>query len=430
RLIEGMALCWYDDNLSLERMLGVVLDITRVDAAHAALSRSEAQLRSVVNTAPDAVFMVNERGLISAANGAAERIFGRPSNHLIGASVEQLVPAFAAAKGSDPGRAYAGAPIEGLLGKTLTLTGIRADGSSFPIEINIDAVQCDNTLVYIGFVRDITDRVEAEQRIDAFRSEYLRIARLNAMGAVAAGLAHELNQPLAASANFLAAARLSAEAGADAATIAPLLEQAGGQITLAGDIIRRLRGFLAPCAQHVGPLQLADLIEEARALAFVGDLGHRVRIELVGSARTASIHADRVQMLQVLVNLLRNAYDAMAGMPDPLIRIATARCADKLRIAIQDVGPGFDADMLNRAGTMFASTKPDTGLGFGLSICRYMVEQWGGMLCVGNVSQGGGEVAFTVPAVDGSGAFPVDQKAGEGLVDGHQLKTVDVEMRR
>lgn len=431
RLIEGVALCWYDENFTLERMLGVVLDITRVAAEQAALARSEAQLRSVINTAPDAVLMIDDRGLIRAANGAADRIFGGGSDDVMGARIERLVPAFAIARGSDPDRPYASADLDTMLGGALALTGLRTDGSAFPIEINVDAVLLDGESLYIGFVRDITDRVEAEQRIDAFRTQYLRTARLNAMGAVAAGLAHELNQPLAASANFLAAARLSASAGAQAAVIEPLLEQAGQQIALAGDIIRRLRGFLAPGAQDAEPLRLADLIDEARALAFVGDDRYRVRIQLAGGSRVPPIHADRVQLLQVFVNLLRNAYDEMAGLAKPAIRISTEPCGDKLRIVVEDEGAGFDAEILGRIDTMFVSTKPDTGLGVGLSICRHIIEQWGGELCIGNRPQGGGQVAFTVPAaIPASGGVAVDQKAGEGLVDRHQFDDVDVEMGR
>lgn len=400
RLIEGVALCWYDGD-RLVRTSGVILDITRSEAARDALARSEAQLRTIIETVPDAMVVIDEQGIIRSFNGSAERMFGYAAAEMVGANISRLMPDAIASEHDDAIRRYLETGERRVIGRTRTLVARRADGREFPMELNVGEVTLADGRFFTGFVRDISERADATAQFEKLRQDYLRQSRLNAMGVVAAELAHELNQPLAASANFLAASRLMLDAGRSADDVAPMLDQAGAQVALVGDMIRRLRDFLSP-GEHPGkPTRLADLAEEALALAFVGRdrSAYRLTCRCIGDPRDPI--ADRVQILQVLVNLIRNAADALACAPGSAIEIEARPAGDKVEISVSDNGPGFDPDLLGRLGISIISTKGQTGMGLGLTICRRIVESWNGELGFADRPEGGARVSFTVPAAAG-----------------------------
>jgi len=384
RLIEGVALCWFDETFQLSRMTGVALDITSSEDNRRSLEHSRAQMRAILETVPDALMIVAADGTIQSVNQAAERIFGATGDRLVGTPIAALVPG-----------AMGGAPLAEPAIQLIQAR--RADGVEFPAEVSIGEAQVDGEQLLTCFVRDVSARVAAERRLEELRNQYLRTARLTAMGAVAAGLAHELNQPLAATGNFIAAAtiRLGNQQVEDEALA--LLDQAGAQIKLAGDIIRRLRGFINPGEPRNERLLLPMLVDEAIALAMAGRDRQICEVEIADTDTLPAIRADRVRTLQILVNLLRNAADAMADAPQRTIRISCQRERNFARIAVADTGPGFAPDVLKRIDGGFVSPKEGEGMGLGLSICRRIVESWAGDLQLGNTPGGGGLVSFTVP---------------------------------
>lgn len=398
RIFEGESLCWFDESGALSRLMGVVLDITQNEAGRNALTKSEARLRSIMETVPDALIVIDARGTIRDFNAAAERMFGYAAEMVLGTNIARLMPAsMQEAHHAAMGR-YLRTGERRVIGLTRALIGCRADGEEFPLELNVGEVIVGNERLFTGFIRDISSRVEAERRLGALRAQYLRTARLTAMGTVAAGLAHELNQPLAASANFVAAAKLSAEAGVPVEHLTDLLEQAQKQIVLAGEIIRRLRGFLTTGEQRSERLELAGLVEEAAALALPGRERQDVALQFVPGDDAPLVLADRVQLMQVMVNLIRNGAAAMGDAKERQLVIDAELDGDFVRISVIDHGPGFDTALVGTVDQPVISTKGSEGMGLGLSICRRIIESWNGVLRISNMERGGGCVTFTVPA--------------------------------
>jgi two-component system sensor kinase FixL len=258
-----------------------------------------------------------------------------------------------------------------------------------------------------GIIQDVTERRDAERRLRAAQGELLQVSRLSVTAAVAAGLAHELNQPLTAATNFLTAAgRLLGGTEAGAPPPAPkrlaaareALAEAGDQAQRAAQIVRRLRAFIGRDKGETKPEDLRSLVEEAVTLAVAGGVD-APPIQTYVAPGTPRVLADRVQIQQVIVNLVRNALDALRNAPERRIRVEVrpAAARGQVEVAVADSGPGFDATIRDRLFHPFASTKPE-GLGVGLSICRSIVEVHGGRIFAENGPEGGAVVRFTLRA--------------------------------
>ncbi len=251
---------------------------------------------------------------------------------------------------------------------------------------------------FIGVNVDVTERREAEQRLHELQLELLHASRLSAMGQMAAALAHELNQPLGAATNFLGAARLalqSARPGAPQRALARI-EKAVEQTVRAGAILSRLRDFIAHGETDKRIVSAPRLIEDAVALALVGTKDAALRVRFDFAAEEHPIVADRVQIQQVVFNLVRNALEATAGRSPREITIATRPTAQaELQVSVADTGSGLGEDP-EAVFRPFASTKA-TGMGIGLSICRTIVEAHGGRLWAEPRPGGGAAFRFTLP---------------------------------
>jgi len=248
-------------------------------------------------------------------------------------------------------------------------------------------------------IREGRDRELADARLQEVRQELFHAARLSAAGQMAAALAHELSQPLTAAANSVAAARrLLAKGGEGIVTASEVMGEAGEQILRAGQIMRRLREFVSRGETEKRVERVSTMVEEARALALKGPgaLGVQVRLHFEPNARHVLV--DRIQIQQVLVNLMRNAIEAMDASRRRQLDVATSLRDERMvEIAVTDTGPGLSDDIAARLFEPFVSTKRN-GMGLGLSICRSIVEVHGGRLqCKAN--PGGGMIFhFTVPS--------------------------------
>jgi two-component system sensor kinase FixL len=257
----------------------------------------------------------------------------------------------------------------------------------------------DGRRLFTGFVRDITERQAAEARLHELQAELIHVGRLSEMGQMSSALAHELNQPLGAALSYLQAGLrlLQAEPVAPGAKPLDTLRKAAEQVQRASEILRRLRDFGRKGEAVRRAEDLAKVIEEANALAMVGarSLGISLHLELDPAARVANI--DRVQIQQVVVNLVRNAIEAMADAPRRELRVATAaRDGDVHEVRIADSGPGLAAEVAARLFKPFVTTKAH-GMGVGLSICRSIVEAHGGQIWAEPNPGGGTCFCFTIP---------------------------------
>jgi two-component system, LuxR family, sensor kinase FixL len=298
-----------------------------------------------------------------------------------------------------------------IIGIGRVVVGERKDGSTFPMELAVGEMRSNDRRFFTGFVRDLTEHQKTEARLQELQSELVQISRLTAMGEMASTLAHELNQPLAAITNYLRGSRRLLESGGDAdrGRIRDAVDKAADQALRAGQIIRRLRDFVARGESERRVESLNKIIEEASALALVGAKERGIRVRFQFDPRIDLVLADRVQIQQVLLNLMRNAIDAMQDSARRDLTIATAAVEDgDALVRVADSGPGVAAEIAGQLFQPFITTKPQ-GMGVGLSISRTIVEAHSGRIWVDQNPGGGAVFCFTLQTA-----------APEELTDGRQ----------
>ncbi len=379
---------------------GVLLDIDESKGMEHALRAREGHLQSILQTVPDAMIVIDEDGVMQSFSAAAERLFGFNASEAIGQNVSVLMPE------PDRGRhegylaRYSSTGERHIIGIGRVVTGRRRDGSTFPMHLSVGEMRFGADRQFTGFVRDLTDRQETQSKLRELQSELVHMSRLTAMGEMAATLAHELNQPLAAISNYLKGSRQLLEASADPG-LGPVRDALGKgavQAARAGQIIRRLRDFVTRGETEKKVERVAKLVEEASALALVGARERGVRVELRIDPRVDLVIVDRVQVQQVLVNLLRNAMDAMQGAPRRELTVSlTAAGENMVEIAVADTGAGVSAEIAAKLFQPFVTSKQH-GMGVGLSISRTIVEAHGGRIWSEPNAGRGAIFRFTLPA--------------------------------
>ncbi len=364
-----------------------------------ALRDSEAQLRSIIETVPDALILIDERGLIQSFSPAAERLFGYTAAEVQGRNISMLMPSPYRDQHDEYLARYLHTGERRIIGIGRVVVGQRADGSTFPMELTVGEVRQKDRRLFTGFVRDITERQTARERLQELQSELLRTSRLSAMGQMASALAHELNQPLTAVINYVQACRrmLGGETPPSPERVQEIMDRAVAQASRAGQIIQRMRQFIQK-GETVRQLEsINKVVEEASALALVGagESGILVRMEL--SSDLPPLMLDRIQIQQVVLNLVRNATEALSACERRELTIRTAQPSEALvEVAVADTGPGLSEEVRSRLFQPFVTTKPK-GMGLGLSISRSIIELHGGRLQGDTNPEGGVTFRFGLP---------------------------------
>lgn len=387
------------------RLLGyanVVHDTTEREAAERALARREELLKSILETVPDAMIVIDEEGAIISFSTAAQRLFGYDEAAVLGRNVNMLMP--------DPDRSrhdtYLRRHLETgerrIIGIGRIVTGLRANGETFPMKLSVGEAVSGGQRLFTGFVQDLTELQEFETKLEQARTELIHVSRVSAMGTMASTLAHELNQPLTAIANYGSAIGdlLEREEMPDRALMRSAFHEMSGQAIRAGTIVRRLRRFVARGDLTRTVEDVPALINEASALALVGSRERGVVPQFIYAPTATPVFVDRVQIQQVLVNLMRNACEAMEASPVRRLTLSTALLDQKtVEIVVADTGPGLTQDIADRLFEAFVSTK-ENGMGLGLSICRTIIESHGGRISARAARGGGTEFRFTLPKPD------------------------------
>jgi two-component system sensor kinase FixL len=369
-----------------------------------------AHLQSILDSVPDAMVVINERGLIQSFSLAAERLFGLTAADVIGKNVKILMPSPYREDHDSYIERYMRTGERRIIGIGRVVVGQRSDGSTFPMELAVGEMHVREQRFFTGFIRDLTERQQTEARLQELQSELVHMSRLTAMGEMASALAHELNQPLAAIANYMKGSRRLLENRQDQ-SLSPLrdaMDKAADQALRAGDIIRRLRDFVSRGESERRVEDVKKLIEEASALALVGAKDKGVRVRFAFAPRLNYVLADKVQVQQVLLNLIRNAIDAMETAPTRELVVATSPAPDNMiEISVADTGGGIAPEIADQLFQPFITTKSH-GMGVGLSISRTIIESHGGSITQRPNQSGGTIFTFTLPAVN-------KEEDGDGL---------------
>jgi two-component system, LuxR family, sensor kinase FixL len=383
----------------------VARDITAMKHAHAELAAREAHLEAILASVPDAMIVIDTQGTVSSFSTAAERLFGYKAPEVVGKNVKILMPAPYREQHDGYLDRYRQTGERRIIGIGRVVVGQRKDGSTFPIELAVAEVQSGARRFFTGFIRDLTERQQTQLRLQELQSELIHMSRFTALGEMASTLAHELNQPLTAAASYLNGVKrlLSNFHSENVPMMRDAVERAADQTLRAGQIIRRLREFVS---RGEGERQIEDLrklIEEASALALVGikETGVRVIFELDPSVDT--VLADKVQVQQVLLNLMRNGIEAMQESARRELAVSTHRQEKEMvRIDVADTGSGIAPHIAAQLFQPFVTSKPN-GMGVGLSISRTIIEAHGGRLWAEPREDGGTIFHLTLKTHDREG---------------------------
>ena len=377
-------------------------DVTERKRREEALRESESKIRAILGAAADGIVTIDEAGSIISFNPAAERIFGFAASEVIGKNVSILMPSPYRDEHARYLVRYLRTGVARIIGKGRELVGRRKDGTTFPMELSVGAYQDVTTRGFVGIVRDITERKRAEEETERHHVELARALRLGAMGELAAGLAHELKQPLTVVANTLEACVTRLRSGAARPpTLIRLLRRATGEVIRTGEIVRHVRELVQNRQPRRESVDLRRLIESVVRL-LAGELkAQRITLGLELDRRELPVHVVRIHIEQVLLNLVQNAIDAvrLARGRRREVAVRAARSpAGIVGVAVHDTGTGISEGVAKRMFEPLFTTKRG-GLGMGLAISRSIVEAHGGRLWVapGERDGGGATLRFTLP---------------------------------
>jgi two-component system sensor kinase FixL len=365
-----------------------------------ALAR-EAHLQSILDTIPEAMVVIDERGIMHSFSSTAERLFGYPAFEVLGKNVKILMPSPYRENHDGYIERYLRTGERRIIGIGRVVVGERKDGSTFPMELAVGETRSSDQRFFTGFIRDLTESQKTEARLQELQAEIVHMSRLTAMGEMASTLAHELNQPLAAITNYMKGIRRLLEDDKDERSVMlrDALGKAAEQAARAGQIIHRLRDFLARGDSERRVEGVNKLVEEASALALVGAKDRGVRVRFQFDPAVDLVLVDKVQIQQVLLNLIRNAIEAMEGCAKrELVVTAEPDDGGMVAISVADTGTGIAPEMMTQLFQPFVTTKRH-GTGVGLSISRTIVEAHGGVIEALPNPGGGTIFRFTLRAV-------------------------------
>lgn len=363
---------------------------------------SSQELRALLDAAVDAVVVIDARGRVETFNRAAEQMFGFTASEVHGQNVCVLMPEPVRSAHDDYLRRYLATGQAKIIGIGREIQARRRDGSVFPASLAVGQVAGADPPRFVGFICDISARVAAERAAAQAQDRLTHVARLSTMGEMAAGIAHEINQPLAAITTYAQACQrlLDRDKPLDVAEIRESVVQISRQALRAGEVIRRLRTFVANREVRRQPLGCNRLLEDLVTLARADLRAHDVDLRLDVQPHLPDVMADAVQLQQVLINLLRNAVDSTLqhGVVPREIVLRAVSVPDGVEISVRDHGPGVAPEALSRLFTPFFTTKPQ-GTGLGLAISRTIVQAHGGRLAYREHPGGGACFHFTLPAM-------------------------------
>lgn len=394
-LMRMRSYCTVDNKV--DGLVITLVDISERRRAESALRDSEARLRAVIDGVTDAIVTVDESGVIQSINRATATMFGYGADELVGRSVSALMPEPLRLRAENFVQTYVRTGRTKLVGSAREVEAQRKDGTLFPVELTVSETRHADERLFIGIMRDLSERREFEARL-----KRLHLDRLNSMGEMTASLAHEINQPLAATVTYLNSARrlLKIPIEQRPGDVGEALDKAAAQVMQAGHIVTHLREFIARGEPDKTHQHLHELIKQARELTAAGAREAGVTVILQLDAEQDRVLVDKVQIKQVLVNLIRNAKEAMKDSEKRELVISTTLNGDMIQTDVVDTGHGLTEKVSAGLFEPFTTTKANS-MGIGLWISQSIVDAHYGKIWAGLNPSGGARFCFTLPLADG-----------------------------
>lgn len=380
-------------------------------------SVSEVRLNSLLDTAVDGVILIDDEMRILVFNSACEQLFGYSADDVIGENVSMLMPSEYAHEHDDYVHHYMDTGERRIIGIGREVRGQHRDGSDFPLELSVGEALTPAGRQFVGIVRDLRPRKAVERRLNQLQAELVHLARVSAMDEMGSAVAHELNQPLTAVMLYLQAvtrriSSLNGEGPKDPMLL-ETIEKAKKEAERAGNIIQRMRHFVEKREPDRRSVQLGPLIEDTIELTRVGTNSEGIEILVNVPRDLPYIEADPVQIQQIMVNLLRNAFEAVRGSNRPRVEVSGSATKTHVTLQIEDSGPGIPEEVSARLFKAFSTSKR-TGMGLGLSISRSIAQNHGGDLTVDPGGNGSGaRFMLSVPRTENFAEMQPDSVAVE-----------------
>ncbi len=344
-------------------------------------TRTANEFDALLDAAVDAIVLIDHAGIIQVFNRAAERLFGFAGAEVVGRNVAVLMNPEDARHHDGHLREYLATRVPRVIGRGREVTARRKDGTMFPAFLSVGVVAGD-PVRFVGFIQDLSLRRSAEDDARRLQERLWHVSRLATMGEMASGIAHELNQPLAAIANYSQACdRLLAGPEPDIPEIRDALREITGQAVRAGEIIRKLRGLVTRSDNESRPTNINRLVSELTALVQVSLNAHDVDYQLRLATGLPNPIVQPAEIQQVILNLVRNAIEAFPedGIGARQVTVQTLAAGGEVEISVRDNGPGVAAHIVPSLFDPFCSSK-ENGTGLGLAMSRTIVARHGGTL--------------------------------------------------
>ncbi len=355
-------------------------------------------LHALIDTVPDAMVVIDTSGNILSFSTGAEQMFGYSEAEVLGENVSLLMPSPDRERHDGYLRQYMKTGERRVIGIGRVTTARARDGATFPIELSVGELKLADKRLFAGFIRDLTDSRQTEQQIHSLQAELAHVSRISSMGTLATSIAHELNQPLTAIANYVEGAQdlLDEPSAQNLGQVRYALRESADEALRAGQIVQRLREFITRGETTRTFVSITKLVNEATALALINGDARGVEFEQALTDEEDKVLVDPVQIQQVLVNLIRNAVEAMSESTIKRLLISSHLNSDGMMVVtVSDSGPGLDKHVAERLFHPFVSTKA-SGMGLGLSIAHTIINAHDGKIWAEPSPMGGTQFHFSL----------------------------------
>jgi len=403
RFVQVMAMGLPSETGDIDSVLLLCTDLTELTTARRALDASSVRSQTILDTAVDGIVTIDEDGVIQSCNASTERLFGYTVDELTGRKINLLMPEHYAVDHDNYIKRYLDTGEKRIIGIGREVTAMRKGGTQFPIHLAVGEFIEGGRHFFTGFIRDMTPQKQAEQNARAHLEQLAHVSRLSAIDNLASGLSHEINQPLTAIVTMSQALLRGLRAGKkDQSLLEDTLERIVHQGARANSIVQQMREHTRRNTSiERSAHQLDDIIVDVLKLLESETKQHDIRVETNLNTGQSPVMVNRIQIEQVVLNLIQNAVHAMADVDgDRVLTITSNPPADssfQAEVLVSDTGTGLPVNDEGKVFDPFFTTK-DQGMGQGLSISRTIIEAHGGLLIGGSNHSGGALFKFTLPA--------------------------------